>query len=146
VVKVAEERPYFIFFLVAFALQRLPVLILALIIVFDFPKNQIEGPKNSSRAILLIAALLDTINNIPVTLWADIINDRNCVFHVLGKVDIIHILFCIAQILFFLFLREEFLRNKEQFLYNTVQTRKEYQQFGIDWRHFNDAPKMEPSI
>lgn len=134
------EPPYFIFYLVSFGFQRLPVLVLALYIVFDFPKNSIEGPKTSSRVILLIASMLDTINNIPIPLWAVIIKDRFCTFSVLGKIDIIHMMFVVAQILFFVFLREEFIRNKEQFLYNTVQTRKEYQEYGIDWRHFHDAP------
>jgi len=140
-----QESGYFIFFLVVFAVQRLPVLIIAFIIVFSTPENKIEGPTRSSRFILFIGAILDTINNIPVTIWAEIIDDEGCIFHIIGKVDIIHILFCLAQLVFFIFLRREFFRNKEQFLYNTVQTRKEYRQYGIDWRHFNEAPRIETS-
>jgi len=138
-----QESTYFTFFLVVFSIQRLPVLILAIIIVFHFPERKIEGPKNISRFIMLIASILDTINNIPVTLWAEALHDNTCLFHLFGKVDLIHVIFVLAQILFFIFLRSEFIRNKEQFEYNTVQTKKEYQQYGIDWRHFNDAPRND---
>jgi hypothetical protein len=140
------DQPYYIFFLVAFGIQRVPVIILVAFIIFSFPENKIEGPLISSRVILLIATILDTVNNLPVTLWAEIIEDPECLFGAISIVDIIHIVFWFAQVLFFLFLRAEFVRNKEQFLYNTVQTRKEYEQYGIDWRHFNDAtPSLDSS-
>jgi len=101
-----DESRSFIFFLVAFGIQRLPVLILALYISFDFPESKVEGPQNSSRIILFIAAILDTINNIPVTLWAEIISDSTCLFGDFSRVDIIHMLFFFAQnIILYIFKR-----------------------------------------
>jgi len=130
---------FFISFMIAYGLQRVPVLVLAFWIVFNIPKTPIEGPSLSSKIILLFASVLDLVNNLPVTIWARIIKNDKCTFCILGYVDLIHLLFCVAQVLFFIFLRAEFIRNKEQFVYTTVQTHKDYEQLGFEWKVFNST-------
>jgi len=132
-----DERIFFIVFMITYGLQRLPIVILAIWIVFNMPRTVIEGPSPSSKLILLFASILDLVNNLPVTVWASIINNDTCPLYILSYADVVHLLFCIAQVLFFVFLRAEFMRNKEQFVYTTVQTHKDYEQFGFDWRQFN---------
>jgi len=134
-----DERIFFIVFMITYGLQRLPIVILAIWIVFNMPRTVIEGPSPSSKLILLFASILDLVNNLPVTVWASIINNDTCPLYILSYADVVHLLFCIAQVLFFVFLRAEFMRNKEQFVYTTVQTHKDYEHHGFDWRVFNNA-------
>jgi hypothetical protein len=101
-----------------FGLQRVPVLLLVFIIIFQrFGSG--EGPTIKSKIYLLIAAVLSIVNDLPLYYWAQIL-PGNCVFWVASWVDFVHVLYFISLFFFFMFIRSEYLRNMEECIWTTV--------------------------
>jgi len=108
--------PTLVVFMTFFALQRLPVFVLVITIIVNREKHP-EAPSISSRVLLSIAAMFDLVNSFPLTVWSITICPRDpcdCVFVVGSWVDIIHLLYLISNLFFFLFIRAEYKRNKEE--------------------------------
>lgn len=59
-----------IIWLVAYGIQRLPIIVLLTIILIN--RNESEGPGALSKLIILSAALLALLNDLPVTVWAEV--------------------------------------------------------------------------
>jgi len=118
-----------ILFLCAFALQRIPVLILASLIAFT--QRTTDGPSRQSRTFLLIGAIINVSFDFPVSLWSYLL-PNNCVFVVASWVDLLHLLFLASLILFFMFVRSEYRRNMEETIWNTVSQIQDF-----DFRRFN---------
>jgi len=140
-----SSEPLFYFFLATYAVQRIPIVILLCMIVFNFTDEE-EGPTLFSRIILMIGIGLYLINEIPITMWAYIIHKTSTAAPCLiggfaSLVDVIHLLFFISQILLFIFLRAEFLRNKEPCVWTIVSKRHEGY---FDFREFEDDE--QPSV
>lgn len=57
-------------YLVVYGIQRLPVIVLLTIILIN--RNETEGPGALSKLIILSAALLALLNDLPVTVWAEV--------------------------------------------------------------------------
>ncbi|KAL6077355.1 G protein-coupled receptor [Balamuthia mandrillaris] len=119
-----DHRLWLILFIVAFALQRAPIVILVLIIVLQhsslFQKaGTQDGPTLKSKIYLVVAAVLNLANDLPLPVWAKILPD-NCIFWIGSYVDLIHIIYFISLLFFFLFIRSEYLRNMEECIWTTV--------------------------
>jgi len=118
-----------ILFLCAFALQRIPVVVLSALIAFT--QRTADGPSRQSRIFLLIGAIINVSFDLPVSLWSYILPD-NCVFVVASWVDLLHLLFLASLVLFFMFVRSEYRRNMEETIWNTVSQIQDF-----DFRRFN---------
>jgi len=113
------------------------VIVMAVMIVFNC---KADGPTTRSRVLLIIAAILYFVNDLPASVWSKfyeygtcamlrtlimlIANSwqlaPGCVFVVGSIVDLVHLLYLVSQIFFFLFLRSEYLRNAEECVWETV--------------------------
>ena len=121
--------------LVLYGVQRLPIVVLLTIILIN--RNESEGPGPLNKLIVLSAALLALVNDLPVTVWAEILaasrdSVPRCVFVVASWVDAVHLAYALGQILFFLFLKREFDRNKEECIWRIVSEQREQ----FDFRDF----------
>eukprot|EP01111_Echinosteliopsis_oligospora_P009965 TRINITY_DN3016_c0_g1_i1.p1 TRINITY_DN3016_c0_g1~~TRINITY_DN3016_c0_g1_i1.p1 ORF type:complete len:287 (+),score=27.19 TRINITY_DN3016_c0_g1_i1:235-1095(+) len=106
-------------FLGIYIVQRIPVIVLANTIVAH--RNGNEGPSRQSKAILMIAAILHLANGIPLFAWAQLLGSQACLHQTLiSWVDIVSIFNVVSLILFFWFLRAEYLRNMEECIWTTV--------------------------
>jgi len=110
-----------IVFLSVYGLQRAPVLTLMFLIIFG------KGPELVSKVILFIAVLLNLVNDFPITLWATVINkDMGCsISGVFSWLDIVNVSYIIGLILFFAFLRKEFMRNKEDAIWTIIKHKQD---------------------
>jgi len=116
----ADSYLYELLFFAAFGLQRVPVIILVVMIVL-VQKNTPEGPSKHSKFYLIIAGILNTAGYVPLEVWSAIFGiGRDCVFVVASWVDLIHLVYFTSLIFFFLFLRSEYLRNMEECIWETV--------------------------
>lgn len=122
-------------FLSLFLLQRLPALFLASLIclkqapkhadaadatVSDPPQQHVDGPSRGARVLLAFATLFSVSGDVPFSLWA-LAFGTDCIIWVGSAVDIIHLLYVIGLVLYFAFLRAEYLRNMEECIWHTVQ-------------------------
>eukprot|EP01128_Nolandella_sp_AFSM9_P008814 TRINITY_DN5484_c0_g1_i1.p1 TRINITY_DN5484_c0_g1~~TRINITY_DN5484_c0_g1_i1.p1 ORF type:complete len:331 (+),score=25.17 TRINITY_DN5484_c0_g1_i1:360-1352(+) len=117
-------------YLVLYAVQRLPVAALMIVILLN--KNEAEGPGPLSKFFLISACLCTLVNDLPLTLWSEVIGPSSCVIFVGSYVDLVHLSFCVGIVLFFVFLRREFKRNEEECRWRIVSERREY----FDFRDF----------
>jgi len=113
----SDDKLYEILFLCAFAVQRLPIVILVFIICYT--RNSSDGPTKQSKFYLMVAAILNVIGDLPLVVWSSML-PGGCVFVIASWVDFIHIFYIASLIFFFLFLRSEYLRNMEECIWTTV--------------------------
>lgn len=117
-------------FIAAFAAQRIPIVGLVLVIVSN---RQSDGPTWESKVFLSIAAGLNVLGDIPLVVWSRIL-PNNCVFAVASLVDLVHILFILSLVFFFLFLTREYRRNMEECIWSHVSQIQD--SVGIGFKHF----------
>jgi len=103
-------------FLVVYGIQRIPLIYLSFAIFFD---PNIVGPTKNSRVLLVIAMLIYLACDIPLEVWAYFLPNQ-CVFIIASFVDIINIFHLVALILFFVFLRLEYIRNSQECIWKRV--------------------------
>jgi len=118
----SDDKVYEYLFLAAFALQRIPVIVLVFLICIGRANSGLQsgdGPTRQSRVYLGIAAFLNIAGDLPLTIWNSIFAD-GCVFVVASWVDFVHLLYIVSLVFFFLFLRSEYLRNMEECIWTTV--------------------------
>lgn len=65
---------YEVLFLCSFALQRVPIIVLVMAIVF---RNSAEGPTRRSKVYLFVGSILNIAGDIPLTLWSAILPGAN---------------------------------------------------------------------
>jgi len=94
-----EDNVYEILFLSAFALQRIPTMILVILIVL--PRNSNDGPTRLSKFYVLVAALLNITGDLPLNVWSRIL-PGGCLLVVASLLDLIHILYFLSLLFFFL--------------------------------------------
>jgi hypothetical protein len=125
---VKEEQIYQIVFLVAFIIQRLPIILIMIIIIV---RHNTEGPTRKSKLVFLVAAILHLANDLPTFIWTQIL-PGGCPFGVASWLDALSLLNFISIILFFFFIRWEFLRNMEEVIWdkvNQIQTTFDFRRF-----------------
>jgi len=117
--KEQKINPIFIFiFVCTYIVQRIPILVLSFIIVTN--RNGNEGPTRQSKAYLLFSCLLHLSNDLPVFFWAQILPNQCIIMNSLSYIDVLTIINFTSLVLFFLFLRSEYLRNMEECIWTTV--------------------------
>eukprot|EP01132_Coremiostelium_polycephalum_P006252 gene6252-7785_t len=104
-----------------FVLQHIPILILVFMIAFSLPRIQGggEGPTKRSRAFLLLAAIFNLSNYLPLFIWAQYL-PGGCPMYIMSYVDLIQIFDFASLLFFFLFLRSEYVRNVEECIWTAV--------------------------
>jgi len=105
-------------FIGSFIVERLPVIVLVLIIVIH--RNGNEGPTRQSKVYLFLAAILHLSSDLPTFFWAQVLPAGCIIAESISYIDILTIVNYLALILFFLFLRSEYLRNMEECIWTTV--------------------------
>jgi len=115
-------------FLAAFILQRLPILIMMLAIVIQ---SSTEGPTRKSKIVFFFAAIFHLVNDLPTFIWIQIL-PVGCPIVIASYLDLVSLLNFISIILFFFFIRWEFLRNMEEVIWdnvNQIQTTFDFRRF-----------------
>lgn len=116
-------------FLGAFVLQRLPIIIMMGMIVIV--PNGVDGPTRKSKLVFLIAALFHLVNDLPTFIWVQIL-PPGCPIKIASWVDLFTLFNFVSIVLFFLFIRWEFLRNMEEVIWekvNQIQTTFDFRRF-----------------
>eukprot|EP00026_Physarum_polycephalum_P011500 Phypoly_transcript_11730.p1 GENE.Phypoly_transcript_11730~~Phypoly_transcript_11730.p1 ORF type:complete len:339 (+),score=38.53 Phypoly_transcript_11730:81-1019(+) len=113
-----ETQVLVLVFVGSYAAQRLPVFVLALVIVLH--RNGNEGPTRQSKIYLFFASLFHFTNELPIFFWAQLLPAHCIIGGAISVIDILIMFNFIALILFFLFLRTEYLRNMEECIWTTV--------------------------
>jgi len=101
-----------------FGLQRVPVVVLVLLIAFGRVAVP-DGPTTFAKFCLAAGVLFSLTNDMPIHVWAEVL-PNNCVFWIASWVDLLHLLYLISLACFFLFIRSEYLRNMEECIWTTV--------------------------
>ncbi len=78
--------------------------------------------------------MLSVSGDVPLSVWA-LAFGTNCVFYIASGVDLVHLLYVAGLVLYFFFLRSEYLRNMEQCVWSAV---KKFQR-NFDFRSANNA-------
>ena len=137
---------YYYVFVGAFGLQRIPIIVLTFVVIFYSrdrkPKNltntaqreQIQvaeddgeaipntddGPSTRSRILLLVATIFNACGDLPLEVWADVL-PKNCTLNVASLPDLVLFLYIFSLLFFFFFLRAEYIRKKEECMWQVVQ-------------------------
>jgi len=130
---VAAKEGHSIFVIVyvgTYVLQRVPVVVLAFIIIAH--RNGNEGPTRRSKVYLFFATAFHTSSDLPIFFWNEIYPAGCILFSSLSFIDVLTIASFVALILFFLFLRSEYLRNMEECIWTTVSQIQD----ALDFRRF----------
>jgi len=114
----SDHTVFEILFLSIFALQRFPIVILAFFIVIN---RSNEGPTRRNKLYLCLATLINAVGYLPTALWIDLLPE-GCVIFIANWIDLMESLHAISLVLFFLFLRNEYIRNMEETIWKTVST------------------------
>jgi len=85
-----------IIFVTAFCLQRLPIIILVFLIMLN---KTAEGPSRRSKIFLFVGMVLNTVGDLPISVWSDIL-PGNCVIFVANWVDIVQTLYAVSFVFF----------------------------------------------
>lgn len=112
------KEVFVLVFVGSYGAQRLPVFVLSLIIVAH--RNGNEGPTRQSKIYLFFAALFHLTNELPVFFWAQILPGTCIIWGGISWIDLLIIFNYVSLVLFFLFLRTEYLRNMEECIWTTV--------------------------
>jgi len=132
---------YELLYLIFLGIQRIPIIFLTLwIALMNRMKRHsrssgnvaADGPTTKSKIFLFIASILYIIGDVPYPLWAYFL-PQTCVFVIASWVDVIHIFSLLSFIFYFLFLRNEYLRNMEETIWTTVSQIQDT----FDFRRFN---------
>jgi len=116
-------------FLGAFVLQRLPIVVMTIAIV---AQQSAEGPTRKSRIVFLVGSLLHLVNDLPTFMWAQILPHTCIIFNSMNWLDALNLFSFISIVLFFFFIRWEFLRNMEEVIWdkvNQIQTTFDFRRF-----------------
>lgn len=116
--KSKSSETFVLVFAASYAVQRLPIFILALIIVLH--RNGNEGPSRQSKIYLFFAGVFHLVNELPPFFWSQILPHACIIVGAISWVDLLIILNFVSLVLFFLFLRTEYLRNMEECIWTTV--------------------------
>ncbi|EFA84002.1 hypothetical protein PPL_03075 [Heterostelium album PN500] len=117
-VEIVEENAIFYYILIGFSiLQHLPVMALAIMIAFT--RNNGEGPTTKSRVFLLLGALFNLCNYLPLFVWSKFL-PGGCPLYIFSFVDIVQLSDFASLLFFFLFLRSEYIRNVEECIWTAV--------------------------
>eukprot|EP00761_Pharyngomonas_kirbyi_P009521 gb/GECH01009537.1/.p1 GENE.gb/GECH01009537.1/~~gb/GECH01009537.1/.p1 ORF type:complete len:172 (+),score=19.10 gb/GECH01009537.1/:1-516(+) len=109
-------------------LQRVPIVVLTLFIVFWVNRSLVVGPKLFQRILLFIATFINMPFDVPLSLWRDMdqATSEQCMFYIGSVVDAILTLYTISLVLYFIFLRSEFRRNAEEQTFQVVRKSQDF--------------------
>jgi len=117
----SNDQTFEILFYCAFGIQKIPVIVLMLFIVFGSQTGKgTEGPTRRSRVYLALGAFFNVFGDLPLNLWTYMLNLDSCAFIVGSWIDFIVIVYIFSLLFFFIFLRSEYLRNMEECIWTTV--------------------------
>ena len=91
-------------------LLRLPPLTLTLVIISRHSVS--DGPTAASKRLLFFGTLLNTVMILPPSIWAYYIGG-DCVLVIGSVVDLMQWVYVGSMVLYFVFLRAEYMRNME---------------------------------
>eukprot|EP01122_Echinamoeba_exundans_P003610 TRINITY_DN13690_c0_g1_i1.p1 TRINITY_DN13690_c0_g1~~TRINITY_DN13690_c0_g1_i1.p1 ORF type:complete len:400 (+),score=45.80 TRINITY_DN13690_c0_g1_i1:41-1240(+) len=148
----------YLVFMAIYIIQRIPPIVLVVVIVLkgvccqkqdaadsnngiNADNAQPEGPTIWSKIFLIIATVLHGFNDLPYDFWADVLTQLGCVFYIASWLDLVHILYFVALLFFFIFLRAEYHRNRENCLYETVAEARES---SFDFKNFHSSLSSRP--
>jgi hypothetical protein len=77
--------------------------------------------RRKPKILLAFATVLSISGDVPLSVWALAFGDSDCVFYIASGTDLIHLLYVVGLVLYFLFLRSEYLRNMEQCVWSAVK-------------------------
>ena len=127
----SPEEPYFYYtFVLVFALQRVPILLLGCRIVFDsalpycgllLPAVE-DGPTRTTKAFLLTGLFFSLFDLVPISLWDQVFGGNHCPLWLFSWVDVFELLYAVACTFFFLFTPYEYFRGLEHELWYGEQT------------------------
>jgi len=114
-----------IIFMIIYGIQRIPIIILLIMILFI---GDAKGPSSTSKVFLAIAVVLNLCNDFPITLWSLLDKNIDCdIFSLFSWLDLVHFCYFFAILFFFIFLREEFKRNKEDAIWTIIKQQQDPQ-------------------
>ncbi|EGC36483.1 hypothetical protein DICPUDRAFT_151033 [Dictyostelium purpureum] len=111
-----EDTTFYYVLLGFFILQHIPIIVLVFIIAFSLSR---EGPTKKSRAFLILGAIFNLSNYLPLFVWAKYL-PGGCPMYIFSYVDLIQIFDFASLLFFFLFLRSEYVRNQEECIWTAV--------------------------
>eukprot|EP01137_Pigoraptor_chileana_P030821 Opistho-2@17820 len=118
-----ETAVYGWLFFTANVFQRIPVLVLGAIVALR--ENGADGPSRASRLCIAAGVALNIICDFPPSWWQAVLPDA-CPLYFASYVDILIAFFLVSLVLFFTFLRAEYLRNMEDCIWTTVSQIQEF--------------------
>eukprot|EP00042_Codosiga_hollandica_P030700 m.179485 g.179485 ORF g.179485 m.179485 type:complete len:326 (-) comp53425_c0_seq2:1296-2273(-) len=77
------------------------------------------GPPTRSKNILAVGVVLYLVNVLPAEVWQYYVN-QGCTFYVASTTDALVLISIISLFFLFIFLRQEFIRNKDATIYTTI--------------------------
>ncbi|KAN0040160.1 hypothetical protein ACTA71_012050 [Dictyostelium dimigraforme] len=111
-----EDTIFYYILLGFFILQHIPIIVLVLMIAFAFSR---EGPTKKSRAFIILGAIFNLSNYLPLFVWAKYL-PGGCPMYIFSYVDLIQLFDFASLLFFFLFLRSEYVRNQEECIWTAV--------------------------
>eukprot|EP00164_Ancoracysta_twista_P000317 GFYU01000440.1.p1 GENE.GFYU01000440.1~~GFYU01000440.1.p1 ORF type:complete len:376 (+),score=65.55 GFYU01000440.1:514-1641(+) len=126
-----HDELWFWTFFSLFCLQKLPVLVLMLLIVFRH--QTLFGPSVRAKVYLLGACLLNIPSDLPLSVYVEVL-PKTCILSFLSYIDVVQMCLLLSLCLFFLFVRLEFLRNMEECIWATYLSHMDSDPF--DYRLF----------
>jgi len=110
---------FVIAFIVIFSIQRVPYILILIFIIFGGKKD--NGPNLLSKLILGVGALINVLNDLPITMWAELFQIKQCTFHFASSIDLLNVLYLIGQFLFYGFIVREYNRNKMEIVWGEIR-------------------------
>lgn len=126
-----DETIFYYVFVGTFCMQRLPVLLLGLLILIDerlpwygfrldsTPND--DGPSRSSKIYLLLGIICCIPDLLPLSLWDSVVG-HGCALYIGSIVDLLQLIYGLSPLFFFLFTRSEYFRGLEHELWFGDQT------------------------
>jgi hypothetical protein len=126
----SQEAVFYYLFVLVFAIQRLPIFLLACRVLLDASlpyygcllPDLSDGPSRTSKIYLLVGVLLSVFDLVPISMWDQVFGGNHCPFWLFSWVDFFELLYVLSIIFFFLFTRSEYFRGLEHELWFGEQT------------------------
>ena len=125
-----DNQVYIYLYIGTFFAQRLPVAALVAVIVRR--DGNPDGPTGTAKVHLVMAAVLFLLSDLPLEMWSSLVSwhhERTATTHLhleycplvfASWIDVVFLIYTLALLLFFLFVRLEFRRNMEETIWGTV--------------------------
>ena len=134
------SNTYYFLFIALFLLQRAPVVILMFVIILyketkptnvnqfeeyeeeeneEHLPNMDDGPNGRAKLFLIFATIFNVCGDFPLEVWSDLL-PTGCPLYFASYVDLFLFFYIVSLVFFFLFLRAEYERKKEECMWQFV--------------------------